>query len=230
MADVDIKDVNTSIEEPQAKDVSTDTDNGKGNVEEVVLTENIVSKWLTENENGKAYAKSFTDSRVSQGINTYKEKQKILFDKTVDERVETEIRKRMPNETPDQKRIREIELKFEIQEKKAKRSEMEKIALQYIGHVQLEAVPENIIYSFVTDSEDETRNRIDEFKKYILYREEKKANAILAKNSHVPQGGDDEKGVFATRKELNAAIQKAGNGWRSNPMLVKEYERFARKA
>jgi hypothetical protein len=211
----------------EVEDIKNYFDEIKGSVEpkEVELTKDLVSNWLQEHDEGKAFTQSFTDQRVSQAIKTFKEGH---FEEEVKQRVETRLREMNPKETPEQARLREVEQKLAMQEKVAKRAELSKMALQYSSQKHLDSVPEEVMAALVRDTEEETRTVIDRLKEYIMFREEKKANSIMSKNSYQPESGDGDKGIYSTQDELIAAIKKAGNDWRKNPTLVKEYERMSK--
>jgi hypothetical protein len=74
-----------------------------------------------ETEEGKTWLQSKTDSFVSKGINTYKSKfEKEELPKIID----TEVKKRNPEMTTEQKRIAELEAKFSDAEKSRKKAEV----------------------------------------------------------------------------------------------------------
>ena len=70
-----------------------------------------VEQWLSGDEEGKNFFQKLTDKRVTQSIETFKNNH---FAEAVKAKVEEEIRSRYPDETEEQKRIRDLEKKFEI--------------------------------------------------------------------------------------------------------------------
>lgn len=82
----------------------------KAYLESLTVDVNIVKAFLETNEEGKKLLQSLTDSKVTQGIETFKKN-------NLDKLVEAKYNELHPAETPEQKRIRDLEQKFNESEK-----------------------------------------------------------------------------------------------------------------
>lgn len=81
------------------------------------LTQDLVLKFLETNEDGKKWLQSQKDGAVTRGLKTFEENfLKEKFPKLLDD----EINKRYPAETPEQKRLKELEIKFQQVENEKK--------------------------------------------------------------------------------------------------------------
>lgn len=209
------------VEPDEGKKENQEKQEPNGNVE---LRDDVVSRWLNEDEEGKKFMQSLTDKRVTQAINTYRENH---FEDEVKTRVESEYRRLHPDETPEQKRLREVEKKMAEGERRAKVAELGKIAFQHANAVGVDGAGDLLDY-FIGNNEEETRMRIDKFKDFVKLREEKKVNEILASNTKTPSGGDDLESIN-TMEDVKRHLDKHPDAM-SDPGFVKAYERVTQGA
>jgi len=78
------------------------------------LTLEGIEKFLNENEDGKKWMQSKLDSYTTKGLATYKTN---FMEKELPKLLNDEITKRYPAETESDKKLRELELKFQESEK-----------------------------------------------------------------------------------------------------------------
>jgi len=110
-----------------------------------------VKEFLEKDEAGRKYLQSQKDAAVTKGIETWKEK-------TMPEVLEEEIKKRFPEETPEQKRIRELELKQKKLDEEIKRKDLLNKAM---GIATEKKLPVKIIDKFLGEDEETTLANID---------------------------------------------------------------------
>ena len=109
-----------------------------------------VQAFVNENPDGATWLKSLTDARVTDAINTYKTE-------TLPRKIDEEINKRYPAETPEQKEIRELKQKFQDIENEKVRSQLEKTALSVAVDKSL---PTKLIEYFIGQDETTTTNNL----------------------------------------------------------------------
>jgi isopropylmalate/homocitrate/citramalate synthase len=149
------------------------------------LSDESVKEYLEKDENGKKLFNSLSDAKVTKAIKTYEEK-------TLPKLVEEEIKKRNPDETPEQKRIRELEAKFAERDKQASVAERRAKALKY---AQEKGYPTEFVDNFLGEDEESTIKNLDAFgEKYKADI----AKEVEEKFKQHGRGGDLPKGTGAT--------------------------------
>jgi hypothetical protein len=125
----------------------TNTPQGEpGNTQGLQLTLDVVQQFVNENDDAKKWLQSLTDSRVTEAIKTYEKK-------TLPKKLEEEINKRFPPETPEQKQLRELQQKLEQIEQEKIRETLRNKALSVATEKQL---PTKLIDFFVGPDEETT--------------------------------------------------------------------------
>ncbi|WP_162920112.1 DUF4355 domain-containing protein [Paenisporosarcina cavernae] len=113
---------------------------------------------LTTNAEVKSYIDSEKDKHHSTALETWKSN-------NLESLVEAEVRKRNPEETPEQKRIRELEEKIANGEKATKHAELKSKAMQYATDNNLPAkFASKYIDKFLGDDESATTATLGELK------------------------------------------------------------------
>ena len=122
---------------------------------ESLKTVNIdsVKEFLEKDEAGKKYLQSQKDAAVTKGIETFKEK-------TMPSLIEEEIKNKFPEETAEQKRMRELETKQQKLEAEIKRKDLLNKAISYANEKKL---PTKFIDRFIGEDEESTLANIDSF-------------------------------------------------------------------
>lgn len=135
-----------------------------------VLTADNVKKYL-ETAEGKKVIQPKLDAHFSKSLETWKAN-------NLESIIEEEIRKRNPEETPEQKRIRELEEKLQKQEREAKLAKLKEKALQ---HATEKGLPTKFatkyIDRFLGDDEIITASTLDELKQDLDSIIEESVNA-----------------------------------------------------
>lgn len=109
-------------------------------------------KKFLESKEGKELYQAEIDRRVTGGIDTFKEKS---MPDLIKEQTDKLMEKLNPKETPEQKRIRDLEEKQEISDKALKKEKLEKIVLQTLTHKKLTAF-EKLAANLLGDDEEGT--------------------------------------------------------------------------
>lgn len=177
---------------------------------------NLFEEWL-QGDDGKKYFLPLMDKKITQAINTYKDGH---FQEEVETRVRQEVLKINPDETPEQKRLRELEQKFEQEKKNRRFEELKNVASSYGNSKNLNVG--EFIYKFVADNEEQTRLNIDKFAEYKQLWIDQAKNEIMAQNKHVPGSGDNnDKLRFNNMSEVKAYMKKNPGAY-SDPEVKKE--------
>ncbi|MDE3837927.1 ribonuclease [Bacillus methanolicus] len=119
---------------------------GQGNTQGLDLTLDVVQQFVNENDDAKKWLQSLTDSRVTEAIKTYEKK-------TLPKKLEEEIAKRYPPETPEQKQLRELQQKLEQIEQEKIRESLRNKALSLATEKQL---PTKLVDFFIGQDEETT--------------------------------------------------------------------------
>lgn len=145
------------------------------------MTAERINSYL-DTEEGKHYVEPIASRRYTQGLETWK---KNNLDKLIDD----EVKKRYPDQTPEQKRIAELEAKFKEAEQKAAKSELTAHAL---GVAQSKNLPTDLIKFFVGADKESTDNNISAFETAFNSAVEKVVTSRMG-DSHKPESNNDEK-------------------------------------
>jgi hypothetical protein len=135
----------------------------KENADVIEFTKNFVNEdnvksYLSENENGKKLSQSLFDSKVTQGIKTWRENNEK---KLIDAEVSKKVQELYPAETEEQKRLRDIEKANKELMAKFTKSEVKNTALKFATS---EKIPIDIVDFFLGDDEHSTINNLMLFK------------------------------------------------------------------
>jgi len=129
-------------------------------VEDIQIGVDTVEK-LAEDEDGEVgkWIKSYTDRKVSKGIETYKEK---TLPDLVSEKVEEKYKKEHPEETEEQKRIRKLEEEQEKQRRENKRLKLKENVNGILSENDLGNM-NNVAPLLVGDDEETTKAQTERF-------------------------------------------------------------------
>jgi hypothetical protein len=149
------------------------------------VTAEQVNEFLSTEE-GQKVIQPMMDKHTTDGIKTYRKNQ---FDKEVKAAVASEILKINPTETPEQKRIRELEDKDRMRDAEWARKELssqintlafkEGVDAEFLEALEFRSLPEATLY-------------IKNFKKKIEDAQAAKANELLAQG-YKPGSGEEKK-------------------------------------
>lgn len=116
------------------------------NLEPLKLTLEAVQSFVNDDESGKKWLQSLTDTRVTDAIKTYETK-------TLPKKLEDEIAKRFPAETEAEKQLRELKQRFEQSEAEKEREKMRNKALSVATE---KALPTQLVDYFIGQDEETT--------------------------------------------------------------------------
>lgn len=117
------------------------------------LTIEDVKNFLDSSEDGKKYLQQYGDSRVTKGIETFKANN---LQKLIDEA----IAKSNPEETPEQKKIRELQERIDKSERESARKDLKAKAIQIANDKK---VPLKLVDYFLGQDEETTTKNLDAF-------------------------------------------------------------------
>jgi hypothetical protein len=151
----------------------------------------------------------FVDKKVSEGIASgIKNYREGKFEEEVKTRVETEIRKRNPDETEDQKKLRDASQRLAQTEQVAKRTGLMNKAILYLGAKDVK-IKETILSKLIGEDETETLSLIDDYISENSLLKEKITNEVLKEHNVTPKTGDTPK-RFASIDEIQRYLQTGG--------------------
>lgn len=160
-----------------------------------------VNAFLETDEEGKKLIQSIGDKRVTDALKTYKDGH---FSKEVKAAVAAELLKINPTETPEQKRIREVETQLNeqtmLREKDALNNSIKDLAFK-------EKVDPEFISSLSFNSLEEAGLYIKRFKGKIESIQNETIQEYIAKNKFVPGKGDTNKEGKMTFSQYRALPQ-----------------------
>ncbi len=138
-----------------------------------------VKNFIETNQDGKQYLQSYGDKRVTDGIKSWKEKnlQTLINDEV--------LKATGKKKTPEQLKIEELEKK--MLESEAKAQKAEKVA-KYKDVLAEKKIPMEMIDYFLTDDEETTNTRIDNFSTYVNDMVNSNVKEKIANGSYTPPG------------------------------------------
>ncbi|TCN25489.1 DUF4355 domain-containing protein [Mesobacillus foraminis] len=144
-----------------------------------------VSKFVGENEEGKKWFDSQKDKFFSKSLETWKTNnlEKIISD---------ELAKRNPSETPEQKRIRELEDMFKRMESEKVRESLKNKALTIANEKK---IPSQILDFFIGQDEESTVSNLDLFEEAMQAFVKLQVDERLKGSYTPPAGGQDPQGI-----------------------------------
>lgn len=143
------------------------------------LTLDEIKNFIETNEEGKKYIQAYGDKRVTDGIKTWK-------DKNLQTLINDEVLKATgKKKTPEQIKIEELEKQFNEQKMKAERAET---IAKYKDVLAERKIPMEMIDYFLTDNEETTNTRIDNFRTYVDEMVNAGVKEKISDGSYTPPG------------------------------------------
>lgn len=154
----------------------------------------------------KSELDSLNDQHHVKALNTWKEN-------NLNALIEEEVKKRNPDETPEQKRIRELEEKLEKQEKESARAALREKAIKHATEKGYDAkFATKYVDRFLADDETSTQAVLDEFKSdfdaFVQAQVEEKLKGSKRAPGGGTDGGDNGLSYGAQRAQQMIALQK----------------------
>lgn len=116
------------------------------NPEPLQITLEAVQSFINDDDSGKKWLQSLTDTRVTDAIKTYE-------NKTLPKKIEDEIAKRFPAETEDQKQLRNLKQQFERLEAEKQTETLKNKALSIATE---KGLPTKLVDYFIGSDEETT--------------------------------------------------------------------------
>ncbi len=148
----------------------------------VALTPDRVEKFLEENEEGKKLLQPRLDKYFTKGLETWKQK-------TLPTIVDEEVKKRVPDETPEAKRLRELEEKLTNIEKSRVKAELKSLAIKQASE---KGLPTDLVEYLVADDEETTIKNLNSVIESFNKAVEEKVKARFKENGREPQEPSNE--------------------------------------
>lgn len=148
-----------------------------------------------DTEEGKKLLQPRLDKYFTKGLETWKEKN---LDKLVDDKV----KELYPEETPEQKKLRELELKLEKAEKEKARESLKNKAISLLTEKEL---PTKLVDKLLGEDEDSTIENITLYEE-VVNDVRSKVKTVKGKDPHVDHDKKDAPKI--TRDELNKMSYK----------------------
>jgi hypothetical protein len=185
-------------------------------------------KAYLETDEGKKIAQSITDARVTQAIETFK---KNNLDKLINDGVSKKYVELHPEETADQKRIRELEQKFNESENSKKQAELKNKTLKLLTSKGMDTDILDVL-NIGTDEDTASKN-VGQFMKLFDTALNKAVTAKFKENGREPHKDVDDngeyKGVNPWKKETFNLTEQAKLIQSLTPEIVAELKRAAGK-
>ena len=182
------------------EEVKKYVDENKSNEELKAYLQGLVSvegvqKFLSENEEGKRFLESERDKHLSKGLDTWKSNN---LQKEIDKR----ILELYPEETPDKKQLRELNVKIEKMESEKQREVLKNKALTIAADKKL---PINkIVDLLIADDEESTVSNIGKFEEIFGASVQSAVEERLKSNGYTPSNNG---GQGTQPKDLNNALK-----------------------
>ena len=122
----------------------------------VTVSSNDVESFL-ETEEGKRFIQPKLDKYHNKSLESWKKN-------NLDNLVEEEVRRRHPEETEDQKRIRKLEEELANRDKQSKRQELQNKAIKI---AQNKGLPTDLVDFFIGEDEEATQTNLDKFEEKV---------------------------------------------------------------
>lgn len=177
--------------------------NGQG------LSLDAVQAWLNQDESGKKWLQSHSDSFVTKAIKTYEEK-------TLPKKIDEEIAKRYPPETEEQKQLRELKEQFEQEKKLRVHTELKNKAIAVATE---KGLPTGLVDFFVGADEDITLANLGTLEQVFNTAVQTSVEAKFKQSGRQPHdSGNQNPGSL--QKQLEDAAERARRTGRDEDMAV----------
>lgn len=177
----------------------------------VEVTLDDVKGFLEKNEEGKKFLGSEKDKFFTSSLETWKSNN---LKKLVDE----ELKKHNPDETPEQKRIRELEEYVQQKESEALFQTNKNIALNYLNEKKL---PSTLVDYFVGNDENSTMENLNKFEEVFTNQLQTAVESRLKKDGTDLEGTSSKNKTF-TLEQIQAMSQEEVNeNWEAVQEAIK---------
>lgn len=172
---MEFKDVQAFIEQNKDND---DVKSYLGELKKFTLDD--VKSFLGNNEDGKKYLQSHTDSTVTKAIDTWKTNN---LTKIIDD----EVKKRFPEADPKDVKMKELEAKLENMQKETLRKELTNKGIKLATEKK---IPLEIVDYLISSDEESTLRNINNIEQIFNKHVQTLVEERLKGGSHVPPGSN----------------------------------------
>lgn len=166
------------------------------------LSFDVVQKFIQESDDAKKWLQAEKDSHFSKSLDTWKQN-------NLDKIVQEKVKELYPQETEEQRRIRELEQSIESMKRQEQLANIKVSAVQYANE---KGLPTQIIDRFIGDDEATTQKNLDElasiFEPYI----QQKVDERFKNNGYNPQKGGEPTNITFAEKVAREKAQQQQNG------------------
>lgn len=177
------------------------------------ITLDGVKNYLETQEDGKGYLQSYTDSKVSKGIETFKQN-------NLSKLVEEEIKKRNPQDPKDLE-IQELKQKFEELEKEKAR---ESLLVKASKIAKEKNIPNDILEYFIGSDEEITMNNLTTLEKSLADYSRVVRTQILSEGSYTPKKNFNSNTIINPYAKETFSLTQQMELERNNPTLATQYK------
>jgi hypothetical protein len=156
-------------------DTNKDSEDVKNFKSSIVNVDNV-KNFLENNEEGKKYINSYADTRVSKGIETFKQN-------NLEKLINDEIAKRNPSTDPKDQALADLQKEMEKMKAESARKDLANKALKV---AQEKKIPSDLVNYFVGADEETTKNNLDVLSKALEAYSQKAKEEILKSGSYTP--------------------------------------------
>jgi hypothetical protein len=196
--------LNEKKDEELVKKFLTDIGVGKA------ITAEQVSAFLETSE-GKVLIQPYGDQRVTEAVKTRDKEWEKKFEPEVKKRLAAEVLKLNPEESPVEKRMRELEAEIEKGKAEAAASNLKRQIVEEAAKLQIEPF---FLEEFMPASLEQGKLFLQKIKDHEKKLTEKTANELMASKSIKPGAGkeDNKNKVDITKLSLEDAIKLEEDG------------------
>lgn len=237
MPDGDLNTTNTLVSNPTGANNNTATTGGvteptnNAPLEAQITLDSVVNFLNTDKKaRHEVFYKHFQpelDSQKHQHLDTWK---KNNLPGIVQEEINNYVIKNFPQESVEQKRLREVESKLAEKDRENLREKLKNKGMSYANYTSL-PIGDNIEW-FIGDSEEDTRTRIDWLKEFREAAKREGRNEVMSQHGRTPQGGSDAGTITLDnwKQRLDEGKRKYGlNVMAKDPELKKFMDQNAGK-
>lgn len=135
-----------------------------------------VKNFLATNEDGKKYINSYADTRVTKGIETFKQN-------NLEKLINDEIAKRNPSQDPKDVALQELKAEMEKMKTESARKDLTNKALKV---AQEKKLPTDLVNYFIGQDEESTNNNLEVLSKALETYTQKTKEEILKSGAYTP--------------------------------------------
>jgi predicted nuclease with TOPRIM domain len=160
-------------------EANKDNEDVKGYIKGFISLDGV-KNFLEANEDGKKYLNSYADSKVSKGIESFKQN-------NLSKLVEEEMKKLNPQLDPKDMKLQELQNKFEALEKEKARETLTNKALKIASEKKL---PVDLVNYFLGQDEESTLNNLFALEKSLQSYTQSVRESIIKEGSYIPPAND----------------------------------------